>query len=93
MNHAWITEFDLSGRRYAPAGVPMAGRPMDISNKMIKKWDHELCYIKRWLPELLNVPNKDLYNWDNDMQKKFNLHVAPIFNYKEKYNEWIELCK
>jgi deoxyribodipyrimidine photo-lyase len=87
-NHAWITELDFPGKKFSAKGVPLSGRPMDISNKMIRKWDPECIYIKKWLPHLKDIPNKDLYNWQGN-----NLHPGPIFDAKEKYKEWIELCK
>lgn len=94
MNHQWITEFDFPGKKYAPKGVPLAGRPMDPSNKMIKKWDPECKYIKKWLPHLSEVDNKDLFNWDENKSKKYdNIHPSPIFEHKEKYKEWINACK
>jgi len=81
-NHQWITEFDYPGKKYAPSTSKIAGRPMDISNKMIKKFDPECKYIKKWLPHLKNIDNKILINWNKT-----------IFDAKEKYNEWIEMCK
>jgi deoxyribodipyrimidine photo-lyase len=81
-NHAWITELDFPGKKFSAKGVPLSGRPMDISNKMIRKWDPECIYIKRWLPHLKDIPNKELYNWTDT-----------IFDPKEKYKEWIQLCK
>jgi len=50
MNHHWITDFDYSGKKFSKKGIPLSGRPMDISNKMIKKWDKDCIYIKKWLP-------------------------------------------
>jgi deoxyribodipyrimidine photo-lyase len=89
-NHAWITELDFPGKKFSAKGVPLSGRPMDISNKMIRKWDPECIYIKRWLPHLKDIPKKELYNWQgNDL----HLHPGPIFDPKEKYKEWIQLCK
>ena len=89
-NHAWITELDFPGKKYSTKGVPLSGRPMDISNKMIRKWDPECIYIKRWLPHLKDIPNKEIYNWKGN---EMHLHPGPIFDSKEKYKEWIQLCK
>jgi deoxyribodipyrimidine photo-lyase len=97
MNHLWIVDLDYAGRRYAPKGVPLAGRPMDVSNKMIKKFDPDCVYIKRWLPHLKDVSNKELYNWKGSKNKidgeHRGLHPGPIFDAKEKYLEWIQICK
>ena len=92
MNHQWITELDFAGRRYAPKNIPLAGRPMDISNKMVKKFDPELTFIKTWLPHLKDVPHNTLMKYciggDVDIP-----HPRPIFDPKEKYKEWINICK
>ena len=93
-NHQWITEFDYPGKKYAPSGSPIAGRPMDVSNRMIAKFDPNCVYIKKWLPHLGNIINKDLIKWSEDVTNKYqNIHPAPIFDPKEKYKEWIEVCQ
>jgi deoxyribodipyrimidine photo-lyase len=94
MNHQWITEFDFPGKKYAPSDAPIAGRPMDPSNRMIRKWDPECNYIKKWLPHLKDINNKDLFNWNMIVSKKNNnIHPSPIFDHKIKYKEWINACK
>jgi deoxyribodipyrimidine photo-lyase len=91
LNAQWVTELDFPGKKFAPSASVIAGRPMTISNIVIKKWDPECTYIKKWLPHLKDVPNKILYNWDTKYDEK--LHVKPIFDAKERYQEWIQLCK
>ena len=94
MNHQWITEFDYPGKKYAPREAPIAGRPMNPSNKMIAKFDPGCIYIKKWLPHLSNVPCKDLYKWNTNIANKYNqIHPEPMFDYKVKYQEWINVCK
>jgi deoxyribodipyrimidine photo-lyase len=94
MNHQWITEFDYPGKKYAPKGIGMAGRPMDISNKNIKKFDPKGEYIKKWLPEFKNVDLKKLINWDKKSFQQTNIHFPPMFDDpKKKYKEWIQACK
>lgn len=94
MNHRWIVDFDYPGKKFSAPGAPLSGRPMDISNKMIKKWDPDCEYIKKWLPHLKDIPSKELFRWDTVMVNKWdNIHPAPMFEGKEKYKEWIELCK
>ena len=63
---------------------------MNISNIMIKKWDPECIYIKKWLPNLVDIDNKIIYNWDT--KYNINIHPKPMFNAKERYEEWINLC-
>lgn len=92
MNHRWADEFDFPGKKFSAPGVPLSGRPMDVSNKKISKWDPECAYIKKWLPHLAHVPVKDLVNWDQDKVDKYKAHVPPMFDSKEKYKEWIRAC-
>ena len=95
LNHQWATEMDYPGRKYACKDAPLSGRPMDISNKAIKRFDPECKYIKKWIPELAEVPPKDLFKWDEEIHKKYGeIHVPPIFNDpKERYRKWCDLCR
>jgi deoxyribodipyrimidine photo-lyase len=90
INHNWVLDFDYSGRQFSKKGT-LSGRPMSISNDMIKKFDKECIYIKKWLPHLDDIPNKDLYKWNKEIAKKYNnIHPSPMFDDKEKYKEWIK---
>ena len=91
LNTQWVTELDFPGKKFAPSNAPIAGRPMNISNTMIKKWDHECIYIKKWLPNLSNIDNKIIYNWDTKYDE--TIHPKPIFDHKIRYSEWIKLCE
>lgn len=94
LNHQWFTDLDLSGRRFSKRGCnPLTGRMMRIDNEVIKKFDPDCNYIKKWLPELKDIPNKDLYKWNDAIQKKYNIHVKPIFNWEERYQEYCKLFK
>ncbi len=91
LNAQWVTELDFPGKKFAPSEAPIAGRPMNISNSMIKKWDPDCIYIKKWLPHLKDVDNKIIYNWDTKFDDK--IHPKPIFDAKARYQEWITKCK
>lgn len=97
MNNHWLTEFDYSGKKFAPKGHPLAGRPMNSGNDTIKKWDPECGYIKKWLPHLAKVPIKDIVKWDKDIANQYRKegidHPAPIFDQKLKYKEWLRAVK
>ena len=91
LNSQWISELDFPGKKFAPSSSVIAGRPMSMSNIMIKKWDYDCVYIKKWLPHLINIDNKIIYNWDT---KYINtIHPGPIFDAKQRYTEWIKLCE
>ena len=92
MNNHWLTELDFPGRKYSRKGIPLSGRPMKIGNDQIKKFDPDCVYIKKWIPELEIVTNKELYKWNEEIYKKYKIHCKPIFNEKEKYEEWIKSC-
>lgn len=91
LNAQWVTELDFPGKKFAPSEAPIAGRPMNISNSMIKKWDPDCIYIKKWLPHLKNVDTRIIYNWDTKFDQ--SIHPGPIFNAKDRYQEWILKCK
>lgn len=95
MNQQWITEFDYSGKKFAPKNNPLAGRPMDVSNKAcIKKFDPDCVYIKRWLPELADIENSDLINWSKEKYLKYKIHAPPMFpDAKKKYKDWLRAAK
>jgi deoxyribodipyrimidine photo-lyase len=91
MNHHWLLDFDYPGKKFSAPGAPLSGRPMKIDNSMIKKWDPECIYIKKWLPHLADIPCKELYKWGSKSDS--SIHPAPMFDPKTQYNEWIKICK
>ena len=92
LNHQWFTDLDLSGRRFAKRDCnSLTGRMMRIDNEVIKKFDPDCIYIKQWLPELKNIPNKELYKWNKEIKKKYNIHVSPIFEWENRYLEYCKL--
>ena len=60
------------------------------------KFDVDCEYIKRWLPNLKDIPAKHLHNW-SDFYKEYNLadinYVKPIVDYKESKASALELYK
>lgn len=92
-NNQWLSEFDYSGRKFAPKDSVLSGRPMNISNNMISKFDHDCVYIKKWLPYLKDISNKELIKWDDEISKKYKIHPAPMFDPVKKYQEWINACR
>jgi len=59
-----------------------------------KKFDPNCIYIKKWLPELNLVPNKEIHQWNKYYQNYKNINYpGPINNYEEARKETIELYK
>ncbi len=54
-----------------------------VMNPMIqlKKYDPNCEYIKKWLPEIRDIPNKDLLKWDTEY-KKYDV-LPPIADYNK----------
>lgn len=78
MNFEWIiSSLDLSGRRFSKKGYsPLAGRPIHIDNKQIKKYN-AFNYIRTHLPELSQMTDKELlkYPCKIDLQKNFTEYL------------------
>ena len=48
-----------------------------------KNYDSNCEYIKQWIPELKDVSNKDILNWENTYSQYKNINYPkPIVNYK-----------
>lgn len=92
-NHEWVLgSLDLSGRRFSKRGSdPLTGRMIRIDNDMIKKYDKDCEYIKKWIPSLKNIDKKELYKWGNNKSNYSELHNYPIFDWQKKYEEYEKL--
>lgn len=56
--------------------------------------DPKCEYIKTWVPELKDVPNKDIHNWENTwMNYKDTGYPKPIVNYKEQKEKSMKMYK
>lgn len=49
--------------------------------------DKEANYIKKWVPELSNVPIKDIKSWDVNY-KKYDTYTKPIVDYSEQIKKF-----
>lgn len=87
LNHQWLLELDRY--RFAPRQYRLSGRPFRIDNEMIKRYDKDCIYIRKWLPEFKNISNRDIYKWDGMMFQKHKIHVPPIFDWKDRYRRWL----
>ena len=59
-----------------------------------KEHDPKCEYIKTWIPELKDVPNEDIHNWDTAWEKhKDSKYPKPIVDYKEQRDKSIKMYK
>ncbi len=58
-----------------------------------KKFDKDCKYIKKWIPELEDIPSKDILNWDK-CHKKYDINYPnPMVDHKETRERALELFK
>jgi deoxyribodipyrimidine photo-lyase len=59
-----------------------------------KEHDPKCEYIKRWIPELKDIPNEDIHNWDTEWEKHKECgYPKPIVDYKEQREKSIKMYK
>jgi deoxyribodipyrimidine photo-lyase len=59
-----------------------------------ENYDSDCEYIKRWIPELKDVPSKDIHDWENTwMNYKECGYPKPIVNYAEQKEISIKMYK
>jgi len=57
-------------------------------------YDPECLYIKKWVPELKNVENKDIFQWDKSYVKYKNIqYPTPIVDYHFMRKEIVKIYK
>jgi len=49
-------------------------------NSQCKNYDPDCCYVKRWIPELRDVPNRDILEWNAKTRKRYSQidYPAPL---------------
>ena len=86
-----VGPYDLGGFRFGRAGT-RGGRMIDPTN--FKKWDTGLEYVRKYIPELKDVPDKDVYKWYTACEKYPNCkYPKPMVDFKERKDEWYNLTK
>jgi deoxyribodipyrimidine photo-lyase len=73
-NWQWVAGSGVDPLRY---GMP---RVMDPWRQQ-KKQDPECIYVKKWIPELKNIPNKSIKNWNTDHHNFPNVYIKPMIDY------------
>ena len=58
------------------------------------KYDPDANYIKKWIPELNDVPAKAIHNWDTECEKYAEIkYPKPIVNYEEQRKKALAMYK
>ena len=91
-NWAWVLgPYDSGGYRYGKAGT-FSGR---IFKDAItpRKIDPELLYIRKWVPELKEVSDRDIVHWDSPtVRAKYpDLDYNPIVSFEDGLKKWYEM--
>jgi deoxyribodipyrimidine photo-lyase len=82
---------DLGGYRFGKAGTK-GGRMINPTD--YKKWDPKLEYVRKYIPELKDVPDKDVFKWHTNYNKYPNIkYPGPIVDFKERKDEWYKITK
>lgn len=59
-----------------------------------KNFDPKCEYIKRWIPELKDIPNEDIHNWDTSWEKHKDCgYPKPIVDFSEQREKSIKIYK
>ena len=58
-----------------------------------KKFDPECIYLKRWIPELKDVPPKDIHTWNESWKNYPGVYIEPIADFTERTQEMMKMYK
>ena len=59
-----------------------------------KKFDPNCVYIKKWLPQLKDIPSKEIHQWDKYYKNYKDIdYNGPITSYEEARQETLEMYK
>lgn len=62
--------------------------------RQTESFDPECIYIKKWLPQLRDIPPKDIINWDTEYKKYKNINYPqPIVDYQKMRKEILKVYK
>ena len=87
-NHQWVASVGVDPKPYFQR----------LFNPWLqsKKFDSDCEYIKKWIPEIKNIPNNELHKWE-DYYKNYDLnkinYYKPIVDYKEAREESIKMYR
>lgn len=93
-----LTDYDIASNNGNWQGISGTGVDMKPyfrdMNPYIQseKFDQETEYIKQWVPELKDVPSRDIHRW-NDTNKNYPKvkYPAPIVDYKKAKEQMLKM--
>jgi deoxyribodipyrimidine photolyase len=85
LNHQWVIgDLDLSGRRFKMANThPLTGRMIRVDNEMIKRYDPEFKYIKKWIPAFKDLTLKECKSQAKD--------TTSMYEWRARYMKYAKL--
>jgi deoxyribodipyrimidine photo-lyase len=93
-----LVDYDISvnnGNHQWVAGTGASHMPtFRVFNPWIqsKKYDPDATYIKKWVPELKDVPAKDIHNWNKTYQKYPDTdYPEPIVDHDEQKKKILKM--
>ena len=83
LSNFYITPFELDDEIWNSVEHYFHAVKFRNGKKQGKNYDSNCEYIKQWIPELKDVSNKDILNWENTYSQYKNINYPkPIVNYK-----------
>ena len=58
-----------------------------------EKFDKKAEYIKKWIPELKDIPPKDIHNWNTKFKNYENIYLNPIVEYKDAREKSVKMYR
>jgi deoxyribodipyrimidine photo-lyase len=86
-----LIDYDPSSNNGNTQWVAGSGADSQMYNRIFNPWTqaktYDPCckYIKKWLPQLKDVPNSDIFNWDTKWKDYSHVkYIKPICDYKKQ---------
>lgn len=94
-NWMWILgPYDAAGFRFGKANT-FSGRIFDVTTPSKLKDYNSLAYIRKWIPELIDIPDKDVLNWykSHGKYKTKTTYPAPMVNVSDQIEKWQKITR
>ena len=95
-----LTDYDVANNNGNWQWVSSSGADSQPFFRIFNPWrqaeeyDSKCEYIKRWVPELKDVPNKDIFKWETEHVNYKNIkYPKPICNYEEQRDKALKMYK